>query len=801
MRTGPGGFGYGGHVLLDFKLALRMLVKYPLLTIVGGVGMAFGLAAGVAGFEIRTKMTDPSLPLDEGTRIVGLRNWDVLRDRPVSLGLADFTAWREQLQKVEDLGAVELVDRNLAVDGTVEPISVAEMTASGFRAARVLPMLGRALVETDESPGSPAVAVIGHALWQRRFAGDPRIVGRSVRLGIEQTTIVGVMPAGFLFPVANQLWVPLGRQSSPNELHVFGRLAAGVTRDEARAELTTVGRRLAADAPGTRDALRPEVVPYVHLFFDPRTLSVPLALANVFLVMLLVVMSANVALLMFARAASREVEIGVRTALGANRARIVLQLFVEAIALSGLSVVFGLVVARYGVRSLWDLIRADSGRELPFWFNDTFSSSTIAYGVALMTIGAAIIGVFPALKVTGRNLQDRLRHFSAGGGGYRFGGVWTAVIVAQVAVTMTLPAAAFFFHRWVVQTQSRDVGVAAEAYLSARLVTDSSNALPTIDALRRQLSAEPDVTALAFADALPGMQHPLVRFDVEGEHDSAIGQRAAVASIDAGFFDAMHAPLVGGRGFTMSDFGSSREVAIVNLSFVQHVTHGSHPVGRRIRRSATSRDTTPGPWIEIVGVAPDLGVGGLNGVGVYRPLSASASTVHVAVGVRGAPESFAIRLRAAATVADPTLRVYDVMRLDQVGADGWTESQYLSRALALSSGVALLLSLMSVYAVMAFSVVQRTKEIGTRVALGADRRQIVAAIVRRPLAQVGLGIVGGGAVVVVLFVGMFNSAPTPVEAGLMAAYAASMLAVCLSACIVPVRRALRLEPSQVLRST
>jgi len=366
---------------------------------------------------------------------------------------------------------------------------------------------------------------------------------------------------------------------------------------------------------------------------------------------------------------------------------------------------------------------------------------------------------------------------------------------------VTFPAWAFFFHRWVVQGQAADVGVAAETYLSARLAIDPSSPSTTIDALRRQLSAEADVTALAFADALPGMQHPLVRFDVEGENDSAQGQRAAVASIDAGFFDAMNARLVAGRSFTTADSSSSHEVAIVNVSFVQHVMHGSNPVGRRIRRSATSSDTTPRPWLEIVGVARDLGVSGPNGVGVYRPLAARASTVHVAVGVRGAPESFANRLRVLANSVDPTLRVYDVMQLDQVGADGWTESQYLSRALAVASGVALLLSLMSVYAVMAFSVVQRTKEIGMRVALGADRLRVIAPIVRGPLAQIGLGIGIGGAVVNFLFVGMFNSTPTPLEAGLMAAYAAFMLGVCLSACVVPIRRALRLEPSQVLRST
>ena len=799
MRIRPS----GGQVLLDFKLALRMLVKYPLLTIVAGAGMAFGLAAGVAGFEIRTKMTDPTLPLDEGPRIVGLRNWDLRRDRPAALGLADFTAWREQLRTIDDLGAVELVERNLTVDGTVEPIAVAAMTASGFRVARVLPQIGRALVEADESASSPPVAIIGHALWQRRFASDPRIVGRSIRLGIERTTIVGVMPAGFAFPAVHQLWIPLRRASPVNEQDaaswlIFGRLAPGISRNEAQAELTIVGKRIAADSPTSRESLRPEVVPYAHLLFDPRSFGVPLVLANVFLVMLILVVSANVALLMFARAASREVEIGVRTALGASRARIVLQLFVEAVALSGLSVIVGVVAARYGVGSLWEMYKADSGRDIPFWFNNTLSSSSIAYGVALMTVGAAIIGVFPALKVTGRNLQDRLRGFSAGGGGYRFGGVWTAVIVAQVAVTVTFPAWAFFFHRWVVQGQARDVGVAAEEYLSARFVTDASNASPTIEALRNELSAEPDVVALTFADALPGMRHPLIRFDVEGDSATATnGHLVSVASIDAGFFAALGAPLVAGRSFTTSDFGSSRDVAIVNASFVEQIMHGGNPLGRRIRRSATSGDPTAGAWVDIVGVARDVGVG----AAVYRPLPASASTVHVAVRVRRAPESFANRLRVLASAADPTLRVYDVMRLDQVGAYGWTESQYLSRVLAVSSGVALLLSLMSVYAVMAFSVVQRTKEIGMRVALGADRLRVIATILRRPLAQIGLGIGIGGAVVSLLFVGMFNSTPTPLEAGLMAAYVAVMLAVCLSACIVPIRHALRLQPNEVLRST
>ena len=264
-----------GGCVLDFKLALRMLIRYPLLTIVGGAGMAFGIAAGVFGFEVRTQLTNSRLPLDEGRSIIGLRNWDLRSNRSAPLGDADFRAWLEQLRKVEDLGAVALVDRNLTVNGSVEPVSVAEMTASGFHVARVLPLLGRTLVETDESPSAPPVAVIGHALWQRRFLGNPGIVGRSVQLGVERTTIVGVMPAEFGFPVAHQIWVPLrrGRQSAP-QMRTGCWCSVGSPKvshsTEAQAEVTTVGQRMATDTPDTHQFLRPEAMPYAHMILDPR---------------------------------------------------------------------------------------------------------------------------------------------------------------------------------------------------------------------------------------------------------------------------------------------------------------------------------------------------------------------------------------------------------------------------------------------------------------------------------------------------------------------------------------------------
>jgi hypothetical protein len=435
---------------------------------------------------------------------------------------------------------------------------------------------------------------------------------------------------------------------------------------------------------------------------------------------------------------------------------------------------------------------------LPFWINDSLTPSTVVYGVGLAMIVAVIIGVFPALKITRKGLDARLRSYSAGGGGYRFGGVWTAVIVAQVAVTVVFPAAAFFFHRWVVAGQTRDVGFAAKEYLSARLVMDPGTSPRTstiVEELRRQFSAEPGVTAVTSPTVFRacGMR-------ADGSKSRVMRCRRPTATTSgwhrltptsSARYVRRSLPVAGSRRAMSLLVVRS---AIVNASFVARVLRGRNPIGHRVRLVGRDAEHPPGPWIDIIGLVRDLGMGGTDGVGLYRPLASDAATVHVAVHVPGGPEAFGDRLRALANRVDPTLRVYDLMPLDRVGADQWLESQYMSRLLAVLSGVALLLSLMAIYAVMAFTVVQRTREIGTRVALGADHWRVIAAIVRRPLLQIGLGIGAGGALVGLISVSLFENTPTPFEATLIAAYALLMLAVCLSACVVPIRRALRLEP-------
>jgi hypothetical protein len=323
----------------------------------------------------------------------------------------------------------------------------------------------------------------------------------------------------------------------------------------------------------------------------------------------------------------------------------------------------------------------------------------------------------------------------------------------------------------------------------------------TVEELRRRLTDEPGMTAVTFSNPLPGMQHPGARFEIEGDDTPpTYGYLARIASVDVAFFSALGAPVLSGRSFTQSDLETGRDVAIVNASFVDHIFRGRDPVGRRIRRAAPDGERAPAPWIEIVGAVPDLGVLGTEGIGLYLPLAAGNSTVHVAVRVPGATESLGDRLRTIAAEVEPTLRVYDLMPLDQVGSDQWTESQYMSRLLAVVSGLSLLLSLIAIYSVMSFTVVQRTREIGVRAALGAGRGRIIVAIIRRPLVQIGLGIGAGGILVLLTVLGLFESTPTFAEATAIAAYSVLMLGVCLLACVIPIRRALGLEASQVLRA-
>ena len=834
LRDGRGLRWLGG-LSLDFKLGVRMLVKYPGLTLVGGLAFAFAVWVAAASFEFVGQVLSPRLPLPDAHRVVALESWDAAAGRAEPRVLHDFAAWRAELKSVSELGAYWLTERNLITrDGESRPVEVAEISASAFRVAPERPLLGRALGDADERPGAPAVALIGYDVWQGRFRGDPNVVGHVVQLGRTPTTVVGVMPEWFAFPVAQSLWVPL--RLSPLDyprgegpaLRLFGRLATGATLAEAQAELTTWGRRAAADFPGTHEHLRPRVMPYaesVALVEGSELFAARSSYA--FFLMLVVLVCGNVALLVFARAATRERELLVRHALGASRARIIAQLVAEALVLCGIAAAVGLGVAGYGVRMLVRAIETNMGQRLPFWFHADLSPWTVCSAVGLTVLGAAVAGVLPGLKVT-RGLEARLRQAAAGAGGLTFGGIWTAVIVAQIAVTLGFPVVAFNVAREAADVRGMVADFPATEFLSARIALDRE--LPsgadtslaafvarrqaTVRELERRLLAEPGVVGVTLAERLPRMDHPPHRIEVDSggaapENPSFPGgYRTSSAAVDADYFDVLGAPLLAGRAFHAGDLAPDARVVIVNESFVRLVLGGRNPIGRHLRdrygmRGPRSGDAEPGPWHEIVGVVPDLGMSRATDpkvAGVYHLLAVERDgPLHVAVHVRGGDAAaFDPQLRAVAAAVDPTLRLDAVARMDTLSDPGIAFAMFWFRLVAVVSAVAMLLSMSGIYAVMSFTVARRTREIGIRIALGASRRRIVAAVLTRPLAQVGLGVVAGSVLTVILNDGIEHPSPAVLLGAL--GYALLMLGVCLLACVVPTRRALQIQPTEALRA-
>ena len=831
---------------LDIKLGGRMLVKYPGLTIVGGFAMAFAILVGIVIFQFAGLFIYPSLPLPDGDRIVQLELRDVVENDDEPKALYDFLSWRESLHAVDNLGASRDAIRTLiTADGDARPAFVAEMSSTGFAVADGQPLMGRVLTPADEQAASPAVAVIGHELWRTRFGSDPNVLERTIQLGEEHPTIVGVMREGFAFPVSHEMWVPLktdlleqAPRSGPT-ITVFGTLGDGQTLETAQAELTTHGRRLAAEQKPTHEHLEPRVVGYADMMAMGGGEDVTfMLLIYSFIGMLIVLICGNVGLLLFARAASRESDLIVRTALGASRWRIVSQLFAEALVLGGLAALVGLALADIFLRN-WAMtfLEANYGR-LPFWWDLSLSPATVAAAILLTVLAATVAGVMPALKIT-RGMSDRLKQTTAGSGGLRFGGVWTVVIVAQVAVTVVFPAVVWFENLQLGRMQDYDPGFPTAQFLAVEMERDApagdvslvdaaierdSRVAATLEEMRARVTAQPGVAGLTFVTALPGGESP--ERSIELGYDAAeTASRSAEAVVpiryttvvetDTEYFTVVDAPIVAGRGFNAADAEPGARVAIVDQGFVDNVLRGRNPIGQQVRFVRPGNPAGPGEWYSVVGLvgALDTGVPYRKGpfAGFYLPSTPDrmGSALSMMIRVRGGdPMTLAPQVRQTAAAVDPSMRLVQVQRLNEVHNGMLWVIRLWMRVTAVMSSVALLLSLAGIYAVMSFTVARRTREIGVRVALGGSRQRIIAAVFRRPLIQMGLGVLAGITVIAVITVWFpYTDGPgageaeglTPTAIAMQLGYAAVMFAICMLACVVPTRRALNIEPTVALR--
>jgi putative ABC transport system permease protein len=811
-RSRPFGFSW-----LDVKVGLRMLVRYPALTVVGTLALAVAVALGVLYFEGLNKFMNPRVTTPDGEPLVAVRSWDADAQTLETRLLYDLAVWREQARTLEELGAALTFVRNLDTgEGIPEPVIGAELTANAFRLMGAQALLGRVLTERDEQPGEPPVVLLGYTVWQTRFAGDPGVVGRAVKLGATTATVVGVMPAGFSFPAREGIWAPLrvsGEALAPRtgpSVAVFGRLAQGASMKQAQVELGAITGRIATDNPETHRHLRPRVVSYGRPPVEggeAQIISRILQAVNLFFMLLLAVISANIATLVFARTATRSWEITVRNVLGASRARIVTQLFAEALVLTTVAAGLGLFIAWLALGTGINML---SNANLPFWIDASLSLRTVFYAALLALFAAAIVGILPALRATRANLQDALRSHGRAHSGLQFGGFWTAIIIVQVAITVAfLPLAAggvFESNRF----RQRAEGIGADRYLTASVDVDredhvleaaawEARARVSLDDLEQRLRAEPGVEQVTFADRLPVMD----QFKYGIELDSVAGamtgslRTSTLVQVSRGFFPAFGTEVIVGRDFSPVDFEGGR-VLVVNESFVRHVLAGTNALGRRVRIGrGEDGDVTGDAWYEIVGVVRDFGwqlPQPHEQSAMYRPRAPAPGTrLSMAVRVSD-PEAFTPRLRALAVEVDPAIRLTDVQPLTSVGGGEARTNWALTYVAWLVSLVVLVLSATGIHALMSFTVSRRTREIGIRVALGARPRSIVAGIFARTLLQVTAGIVAGSALVALIGLGSMR------QALLLLAAIGVMLLVGFIASAVPLRRALSIQPTQALKS-
>ena len=803
---------------LDFKVGFRMLARYPGLTVVGTVAIAVAIALGAIYFEAVNKWQNPKLPIRNADRVVTIRNWDAGEVGVEPRSLHDYSVWREQAKTIDHLGAAVEFVRNLQTDDRrIEPVRGAEVSASAFALMGTAPVLGRTLTTRDEQPGEPPVAVISHTVWNTRFALDPQVVGKTVKLGTVTATIVGVMPEGFAFPANHRIWLPLrvdGSVLAPRtgpRVEIFGRLAPGASMKAAQTELDVIGARLTASYPEAHKNLRPRVTPFAKpltMGGEAMLIRNVLYIVNVVFLALLAIMCTNVATLVFARTATRSWEISVRNALGASRGRIISQLFIEALVLAGGAAVVGLVIARVAMG--WGLSQVTGSESLPFWIDASLSWRTVLYAGLLTLLGAMIVGVLPALRITRASLHDAMRSQSAGSG-LRFGAFWTTVIVVQVAITVAfIPIAAGGVYESNRFSQ-RAEGIGAERYLTASVSMDREDyvadsaafqglARQRLDELEQRLSAEPGVEHVAFADRLPVEDQFKYRIEV----DTTIGapanslRRSTLVNVSRGFFGAFGTSVVNGRGFEPLDLETGR-VMIVNQSFARYVFGGRNPIGQRVRIVDGEVSSFGGEtWYEVVGMVKDFGWQ------LPRPEEQSAMylpTVPAPAGRAGSlavrvrdPEAFAQRLRSVAAEVDPTIRLTEVKPLTDTGGGEAQGNWALTSVVGLISFIVLLLSATGIHSLMSFTVARRTREIGIRAALGANSGRIVAGIFGRAFLQVSAGLLAGSALVA--FVGLGSTR----EVLILLAADGIMLVAGLVACVVPLRRALGINPTEALRA-
>jgi len=802
-------------ILSDLRFAVRNLVKRPGASILGVIAFALGIGLCTTMFSIIYGVYLRGLGVPEADRLVVVHRANVSQEQNrMWVDQHDFYDWREQQRWFEGMaayydGTVNITDR----DGP-ERLSGAFVTANVFDVLRVSPVVGSAFRQGDDRAGSPLTAVLGYDLWQTRYGGSRDVVGRTVRVNGEQATILGVMPDGFMFPEQQVIWVAQRdsrtnnpRRGSGNWSNVFGRLAAGVTEEQALQGMNVVQQHLAEAYPDTNKDLSVTFTTFVRESIGDEALPV-FAAMQVATIFVLLIACANVANLLLARAALRSKDAALRSALGANRFRVAFPFFAEAAALSAIGASVGMVLAIVGL-NLFDRVTVVVGR--PYFMQFPLDLPILGFVLAV-TVGTALVsGAAPSLQVLRSDVNKILKDEGRGTSSFRAGKLSKVLVVGQVALSCALLVGAGLMTKSIVNLRTSEYPFDTQNVFTARVALFETN-YPSREArnrfyrdLRERLAALPRVQAASLTDRLPG-DGGSVRVALEGQVYASDQDypRVQVAATSLGLFETFGVDVLRGRDFAIEDDSAAPRVAIVNQRFAERFFAGEDPIGRRIREGGTESDAE---WATIVGLVPNLRMEGIgsqsDSAGFYLALpQLNRSFVSIALNVAGgAPMSLTREVRDVVRGLDPDLPIYYVRDMNEVIYRRTWFYEVFGTLFIVFGVAALFLASVGLYGVLSFSVSRRIQEMGIRMAMGATTRDVIKLILREGALQVGVGLgIGLGLAVGVSRVAnilLFDVEPR--DPTVFATIVALIVIVALIASLVPARRATGVHPIVALR--
>ncbi|HSJ08451.1 MAG TPA: ABC transporter permease [Longimicrobiales bacterium] len=802
------------NLFQDVRFGARVLIKNRGSSALSILALALGIGLCGMMFSIVWGAILRGLPFDRPEQILNISRTN-LEDAESRMGVSihDFEDYRAQQTAFTDIAGFYTGTVNVSGIERPERFDGAFITPQAFAIIGAQPFMGRVLTEEDARPGAEGAILLGYDTWRNRFGADTNILGRVVRANGRPATIVGVMEPGFGFPNSEEVWVPLALDASAlprNEgmwLSVFGRLRDGRTIDDAAVEMQGIASRLAAAYPETNEGIGATVRPYVKAFIgDEPVIMLYTMLGAVFMVLLIA--CANVTNLLISRAAARSREVGIRTAMGASGIRIVRQFLTESLILSIAGAVLGLVIAWIGVRLFSNAI---APTDPPFWIVVALDRGVLLFVLAITALSALISGAIPAWQAARANVSDVLKDESRGASSFRLGRISRALVVAEIALSAGLLVGAGLMIKSVTKVSSVEFAFAADDVFSARVglpeiqYPDTAVQARFFDALLPRLRESSAIQSAGLISALPGTGSATESFHVEGAtyaEDRDL-PRTRTVMMSPGTLEALDVTLSTGRDFTEQDRRGAMAVAIVNQAFAQRFFAGD-AVGRRIRLGPldTERD-----WATIVGIVPDMYVGGLDNDeiphAVYVPL-AQAGARFMSVVARGRvsdPLELTQPVRDAVQAVDADLPIYFVQTLRQaIDSNNWFYRVFGTLFMVFGA-VALFLASIGLYGVMSTSVSQRTREMGVRMALGAEGGDVLRLVMRQGLVQLAIGLVLGLAFALGLsnLLQMLLFEVNPRDPSIYAAIGLVLSATAASACLIPALRATRVHPMQSLR--